>query len=174
MLDSDEHARRLKRLLRISRVNGWTVVVIAGLFGLLSLLTLDVAGFLVGAGVTGAGAMEIVGHRRLENGQSGARGFMVGSQGWLIFCVLIYCTWRLFIFDVDDPLAILGDSELLRSVATSGGLPMSVLEGMVTLVYQLMYRLVAALTLIFQGGLGLYYWLRVGALVEETATAPAP
>ena len=100
----------------------------------------------------------------LQRGEPGARQWMAGSQVWLIVCVLIYCAWRLLAFDPEDPLAVLGDAEMLRTAASLAMMPPGMLEDLVTTVYTLTYRLVALLVFLFQGALGLYYWVRVGKL----------
>jgi hypothetical protein len=169
----DEKAKQLKRILRLSKLNAYSVAVIAGTFGLLCVVLLELGGVIVGAGVTAAGLMEIRGHRRLQAGERGARSWMVGSQVWLIVCVLAYCGWRLAAFDPADPLAVLGDAELLKSTAESALIPQGMLEDLVTRVYTLTYRLVAVATLVLQGGLAAYYWVKVGRL-EAASTDPAP
>ena len=105
MPETDEHAQRRRRLIRLSKINGWSVTVIAGGFALLSLFSLSWAGVFVGAVATGSGVMEIRGHRRLEAGRPGARGLMVGSQVMLVLCVLLYCAWRLASFDPVQQIA---------------------------------------------------------------------
>lgn len=171
MPETDEHAQRRRRLIRLSKINGWSVTVIAGGFALLSLFSLSWAGVFVGAVATGSGVMEIRGHRRLEAGRPGARGLMVGSQVMLVLCVLLYCAWRLASFDPEDPLAIIGSAEVqIRELAELGFISMSELEAQVAELYSLTYRLVAVLTLVVQGGFGFYYWVQVG----RVHSAPDP
>jgi hypothetical protein len=160
----DDHSKALKRILLLSRLNAYSIVVIAGSFGLLCVVLFEPTGIVVGAAVTAAGLMEIRGHRRLRAGVLGARAWMAGSQAWLVGCVLIYCAWRLLAFDPEDPLAVLGDAEMLRTTASLAMVPPGMLEDLVTTVYTLTYKLVAVLTVVFQGGLALYYWVKVGRL----------
>ena len=171
MPETDEHARR-RRLIRLSKINGWSVTGIAGGFALLSLFSLSWVGVIVGTVATGAGITEIRGHRRLEAGRPGARGLMVGSQVMLVLCVLLYCWWRLASFDPDDPLAIIGGAEgQIRELAELAFVSMSELEAQVARIYALTYKLVAGLTLALQGGLALYYWVQVGR-VQAVMTTP--
>ena len=174
MSESDPETQRLKRLLRISKANGWCVACVAGGFACISLLSLSLAGVLVGGVVRAAGVMEIKGHRRLEAGLSGARGLMAGSQVLLVICVVLYCWWRLVSFDSSNPLALVGSFEgQIRQMAELALVPMSEIERQVTEIYMLAYRLIAGVTLLFQGGLGLYYWVQVGR-VESDSRAPRP
>lgn len=164
MTRNEDLSKPLKRMLWLSRINAYSIVVIASGFGLLCVILLEPAGILVGAVVTGAGLMEIRGHRRLRSGVPGARNWMAGSQVWLVACVLTYCAWRLLAFDPEQPLAVLGDAALLETTAAIAGYSHEMLEDLVTLVYTLTYKLVALVTLVLQGGLASYYWVKVGRL----------
>ena len=164
-----------KRLLLISRINAWTVIGIAVLFGGVSLLMLSVSGVLVGVGLTGAGVLEITGHRRLGRGEPGAQARMTGSQVVLVLTVVAYCGWRLVVFDPAHPLAGLTElGPLLAAVSDMGLVDLAELQARVSWAYLLTYRLVAVLTLVLQGGLGLYYWRSVGTLEAQAARAPGP
>ena len=170
----DDHQKLRKHVLRLSKLHAYSVAFIAGSFGLLCVVLLEPAGIIVGGAVTAAGVMEIRGHRRLETGSPGAREWMVGSQVWLILCVMAYCGWRLWSFDPEDPLAILGDAELLRSTAEQALIPEGMLEDLVTRIYTLTYKLVAAATLVLQGGLAAYYWVKVGRLEAAAGSVTDP
>jgi len=171
---TDSHTQRAARVVRLSKFNGWSVACIAGGFAVLSLFSLSLSGIIVGAAVCGAGVMEIKGHQRLESQESGARGLMAGSQVVLVGCVVLYCWWRLWSFDPADPLAILGGfKNQLTDLAELALIPIGQLEAQVIQVYTLTYQLVAGLTLLLQGGLGLYYWVQVGR-VEASLRASAP
>jgi len=163
--------KQVRWLVRISKINAWTVAVTAGVFGLVSLVTGSLAGVVVGAGVSASGFIEMRGHRRLAAGQAGARQWMAGSQVWLVTCVLAYCGWRLAIFDSGHPLALLGDETMVLQAAGMVGMTGAELGDLVTKIYRWTYGSVAGLTVLFQGGLGLYYWSRIGRL---EANSPPP
>ncbi len=164
MTTDDPQEKQIRRVLRISKFNAWTVTVISGLFAVLSLFGMSLPGVLVGGGVVAAGLMEMRGHRRLEAGEPGARDWMAFSQVWLILCVLIYCGWRLAALDPEDPFALLGDSSSLVQLVEIAGISLEELGELFVQIYTYTYGAVAALTVVFQGGLGLYYWVRVGRL----------
>jgi hypothetical protein len=164
MTSVDPRQKQLRRVLRISKINAWSVTIISGGFAVLNLIGMSLVGVLVGGGVAGAGLMEMRGHRRLEAGQSGARQWMVFSQAWLVLCVLAYCGWRLAALDPADPFAMLGDTTGLNQLVAIAGISTEELGGLFIQIYTYTYGAVAALTLVFQGGLGLYYWVRVGRL----------
>jgi len=164
MTQVDPQEKQLRRVLRISKINAWTVTIISGGFAVLNLIGMSLIGVLVGGGVAGAGLMEMRGHRRLEAGEPGARDWMVFSQVWLILCVLAYCGSRLAALDPADPFALLGDPDGLHELVALAGISLEELGDLFVQIYTYTYGAVAALTVVFQGGLGLYYWVRVGRL----------
>ena len=180
MKEPDDKAALEQRILRISNINAWSVTLIAGSFTLLSLLGWSVAGIVVGAAVTAAGLMELHGQKALQTDPSQAQQWMVGSQVWLLTGVLSYCIWRLVSLDPDNPLAVLGDTTPLLQLTEAMGLSMLHVTELFVKAYTLTYVLIAVLTVLFQGGLALYYRSRIGRLVrlcghtEGASTAPQP
>ncbi|MES1168881.1 MAG: hypothetical protein ABUL61_06890, partial [Oleiharenicola lentus] len=58
--------KTLKRVLAISRFNGWSVIIIAGLGILLTLVLGDLLGTIIGALAVLSGWMEVRGHKLLK------------------------------------------------------------------------------------------------------------
>jgi hypothetical protein len=155
-----------KWIRQTSGLNGWSVTVIAGLFTVASLIGWSPVGVIIGLAVTGAGGMELHGRRRLATGQPGARDWMAGSQLWLLTCVLVYAAYRLLGFDWGAPLSDLSPEEV-RQLSIVTGFHGDFLGQLVSMLFGTIYVVVAAVTLVYQGGLGLYYWRRVGWLERE-------
>jgi hypothetical protein len=172
METTDESSVLTRRIMRISKINAWSVTLIAGGFTLLSLIGLSVAGIVVGAAVTSAGLIELHGQKTLQTDPARARTWMVGSQVWLLTGVLSYCGWRLMMLDPANPLAVFGSEagQLLQMVEIMG-ISSAELEHLFVKAYRITYGLIAALTVLFQGGLALYYRSRIGRLIAaHTAT----
>jgi hypothetical protein len=167
METTDESSALTRKIMRISKINAWSVTLISGSFTLLSLLGWSVAGIVVGAAVTAAGLIELHGQKALQTDPARARTWMVGSQVWLLICVLSYCGWRLMMLDPADPFAVFGSEagQLLQMVEIMG-ISAAELEHLFVQAYRLTYGLIAGLTVLFQGGLALYYRSRIGRLVE--------
>ena len=165
-----------RKIMRISAINAWSVTIIAGAFTLLSLVGLSIAGVVVGAAVTAAGFMEMHGQKSLQSDPSQARQWMVGSQVWLMSCVLGYCGWRLLMLDPSNPFAVFGEEAgQLMQLIDIMGITSAELERLFIQAYRITYGLIAALTVLFQGGLALYYRSRIGRLVDaHTSTDSAP
>ena len=171
MKTTDEPSVLYKKIMRISTINAWSVTVIAGAFTLLNLLSLSVPGILVGAAVTIAGPLELHGQKILQTEPERARQRMIGSQIWLIVCVLSYCAWRLLSLDPDNPFVVFGEAAQVFELVAIFGIPKAYLASLFVQAFYITYGLIAALTLIFQGGLALYYRSRIGRLIRATESA---
>jgi len=162
-------AKALKRVLGVSRLNGWSVVVVAALGALLALALGDLVSVAIGAMVAFAGGMEVRGHKQLRRRNADGMKLLVRSQLFLLSVILVYCASRLGSFDGDtvmgnitpDMEAILKESGILRSDI----LPL------VRLAFFTLYISFAAVTLIYQGGLALFYRNKT-RLVTEALHAP--
>jgi len=167
----EDPSARLQRIRRISTVNAWSVTVLAGSFTVLNLLGLSLPGVLVGAAVTAAGPIELHGLKRLEADPGRARTWMVGSQVWLIVCVLTYCVWRLLSLDPDNPFEVFGDAAQVFELVEVFGIPKAYLASLFIQAFYITYGLVAGLTLLVQGGLSVYYASRIGHLMRDNPTS---
>ena len=161
-----------EKIMRISTINAWSVTFIAGAFTVLSLLALSVPGVVVGAAVAAAGPTELYGQRKLEDDPRTARTWMVGSQIWLMVCVLSYCAWRLLSLDPENPFVVFGDAAQVFELVEVFGIPQSYLASLFIQAFYITYGLIAALTLLFQGGLAMYYRSRIGRLLPTIAASP--
>ena len=175
MEKTDNASALTQKIMRISTINAWSITLIAGSFTLLSLIGLSVPGVIVGAAVTAAGFMEMHGQKALQEDPGRARTWMVGSQVWLMACVLIYCGWRLLSLDPDNPFVVFGDAGQVFQLVEALGIPMKYLASLFIQAFYITYSLIAGLTILFQGGLALYYRSRIGRLVDaHTSTVSAP
>ena len=159
----------LQRVLTVSRLNGWSVIVISSLGSLLALALGDLLSALIGLLGLAAGLMEVRGHRQLQQRNPAGLTLLVRSQLFLLAVMLVYCAGRLGSFDADTALASLTpDMEVILAEA---GLDKSSLLPLVRSAFFALYSAVAAITLIYQGGLALFYRSKI-KLVTEALTAP--
>ena len=165
MTVTDEADTLTQKIMRISTINAGSVTVFAGAFAVLNLLALSLPGVLVGVAVTAAGPLEMVGQRRLETDPRRARTWMVGSQLWLMLCVLSYCAWRALSLDPDNPFVVFGDATQVFELVAVFGIPQGYLASLFVQAFYITYGLVAGLTLLVQGGLAVYYHSRIGRLM---------
>ncbi len=159
----------LQRVLTVSRLNGWSVIVLSALGSLLVLAIGDLLSTLIGLLVLAAGLLEVHGHRQLQQRDPAGLTLLVRSQLFLLAVMLVYCAGRLGSFDADTALASLTpDMEVILAEA---GLDKSSLLPLVRTAFFALYSAVAAITLIYQGGLALFYRSKIKP-VTEALTAP--
>jgi hypothetical protein len=158
----------LRRLLAVARFDGWSIIVAAGL-GLLLALAQGARGF---AGVSllalFAGVAELQGRRLLLRGDPAGRGWLVGVQAVLLALVWAYAWYRWQHFDAMGfwhqlPAPI--QSQLSLQMALAGLDPEFDRVVLLELTNRLTCATLAFVTLLYQGGMILYYRrsARVGA-----------
>ena len=152
----------LRRVHRVARFDGMSVVAVAGIFALLSAARHDVSGAVVGVIVAGAGAVELHGASLLTHGQPGGIRWLAGSQLYLLISILGYVAWRLGHPDpmMLDAMHAALNAEQRQLLHDSG---VSEAE-FVNLAIRLVYFGVALATVVYQGGMLIYYMRRRGAV----------
>ena len=163
-----------QKIMRISNINAWSVTFIAGAFAVLSLLALSVAGVVVGLAVAAAGPLELSGNKLLQTHPTQARKRMVGSQLWLMLCVLSYCAWRLLSLDPENPFVVFGDAAQVFELVAIFGIPQAYLASLFIQAFYITYGLIAGLTILLQGGLAVYYRSRINRLIRTSSPAAGP
>lgn len=163
---------RLVRVLRISKLNGLSIAVVAGVCALGSLLFGDWMGAAVGAIVTVGGLMELSGRRQLLHGDADGMLRLVRSQMLVLGVIVVYAVSRLASFDLDSALGNLTPD--MRNDLTQSGVDLAAITPMVRLMFYAMYGSVAVVTLIYQGGMALYYRRRTDVVKQALAARLRP
>jgi uncharacterized membrane protein HdeD (DUF308 family) len=161
--------KALKRVLTISRLNGWSVIVIAGLGVLLALALGDLSSMFIGLLVAVAGVMEVRGHKKLKRRDPEGMKLLVRSQLFLLAIILVYCASRLGSFDSETVMG--GLTPDMETILKESGIQRSDILPLVRMAFFTLYITVAVTCLIYQGGLAIYYRSKV-RLVTEALTAP--
>ena len=170
----------LRRVLRLSRMNGWSVALFAGLCSLVSLAFGDLVGFAVGLLVSFGGALEVRGYRQLKRRNPDGMTLLVRSQYVVLGAIWAYALPRLLSFDAGylqtevipnlrQMLAATGMD--LDALLAQADLDAGQLVPLVHLFFVVLYGSVMLAALIYQGGLALYYRHR-RAGVEAALRAP--
>ena len=173
----------LRRVLIISWFDGWSLVVIAALSLLLTMMFGQLLGTAIGLLVLVAGIMELRGRSALKRRNAGAgMKLLVRSQLFLLTVILVYCARCLGSFD-DGYLkeqvipemrellqAMLGINfdDLMQQI----GLTVNELVPLAHKAFLILYGTVAVLSLLYQGGLALYYRSRTRPVTEALAEPP--
>lgn len=162
--------KTLKRVLTISRLNGWSVVVFAVLGTLITLAIGDFSGVIVGFLIGAAGWMEIRGHNLLKRRKPEGMKLLVRSQMFLLAVILVYCASRLGSFDNGTVMGNLTPD--MEALLKESGIDKADVLPLVRTAFFAGYGGFALATLIYQGGMALYYRSRI-PVVTEALTAPA-
>ena len=162
----------LHRVLLIAAIDGWSVIVIAGLGILLTLLLGDFSSLFVGVLVLAAGIMELRGRRQLRRRDPGGMKLLVRAQLFLLAVILVYCASRLGSYDQESMLANLTPD--MKAMLKESGIEMAELTPLVQMTFFAAYGLFALLTLFFQGGLILYYRRKTPLVTEALTVSPLP
>lgn len=157
------------RVLRLARFDGLGVLAVAGFFAVLSALAGDRPGALIGLLIAGAGAIELHGASLLLHGERRGMRWLVFSQIYLMLTILGYCQYRMTNVDI-GLLRQAITSDMKTQLASIGW----TVDQFIRFVYRLTFVIVAVITVIYQGGMALYYLRRRGpvnrALEHEPVT----
>ena len=148
------------RLLSVSKINGWSVMVVAALSILMSLG--DLSGMLLGAMVLASPYMELTGHYGLKRGERTAGRWLPRSQWWLLAIIVLYCLFQLLGNDSAGMLSELAPDERSAVVAFLGGEAQA--NELIGTATRLTYALLLVVSVLYQGGLSLYYQRRIQLL----------
>jgi hypothetical protein len=161
-------ADTLRRVLRIARFDGMSVLFVAGFFALVSGGAGDVGGAAVGLLVAAAGAIELHGASLLKTSDKRGMSWLIGSQLYLLVVILAYVVFRISNPDVDPVLKLM--TTVVADQVRQSGQDVELFLSEVPTALRMMYLAVAALTIIYQGGMAFYYLRRraaVAAALDE-------
>lgn len=175
--------KSLSRVIAIARLDSVGIMVIGGLSSLLALVTLEPMGLAISVLALLAGVTEWRGVRALlrRDGGTGMKRLVL-AQLLLLTVILVYCARCIFSFDaglLQDRIpevnewmsALLGIT--LDEFLQESGLTVAELVPMARQAFMLFYGLVTVASLVFQGGLALYYRRRTPLVIAALAEPPA-
>ena len=145
----------LQRVLRLARADGLGVLIVATFFALTSAAIGDFAGAVVWLLVAGAGAGELHGGVLLREAETRGLNWIVASQFLLLLVVAVHCALRLSHYDP----AVMHEALTPEMKATLVQAELKE-EDFLRLVYHTTYTAIAGVTLLYKGGLALYFHRR--------------
>jgi len=161
----DEKEKIIRKVASVSKWNGGSIAIFAGLCTLITLVFQDWGYVLLGLAITSAGVMELKGRKKLLQGQADAGKWLKGSQLWLIALIFGYACFRIFAFDSSDPLKDL-PTESVDQLKTVFGMNNDEFGEYVTFLNYVVYGMVMLITFLYQGGMWLYYKLKTSKLLK--------
>ena len=153
-------AETLERILRVATLDGRMLMVIAGLFALMSAAGHDGIGAVAGCLGAGAGAVELHGVGLLRSGESRGLAWLVRSQFFLMAALLLYAAARLWTFDVEPLRAGLAASPQARTMLENSRVTEEQFLAFSKNIFTVLYVLVGLATVIYQGAMARYYYRR--------------
>jgi hypothetical protein len=166
----------LSRVLRAARLDGRSVLVVSGLFALISLVAGDIFGAVIGLLVCSAGAIELRGRAWLLAGETRGIRWLIGSQVWLLAVVLTYVLWQLRSYNpvlARQLILPIAHSGVMQPMLEAMGMNDAELLRQLRSVYLTAYMIAGVLSFCFQGGLALYYRNRRAAVTTALAARRA-
>lgn len=159
--------KTLRRVLLISAIDGWSIAGFAGLCTAISLLFGEWVGVGIGALITAAGIIELRGRKRIVRGESAGMSGLVRAQLIILGTVLLYSLENLLAYDESTLLGQITPE--MRSYLSQAGIAVADLQPMIKPVYFSLYLTVIGVTVLFQGGLALYYHSRRTQVAQALA-----
>lgn len=173
--------KALKRVLTVSWLDGWSLIIIASLSLLLTLVLGELLGLAISLLVMAAGIIELRGRRALKRRRADGMQLLVRAQMFLLTVILVYCARCLGSFDAGylrDQLV----PELRQNFLTMGinfdeilaqfELTVDELVPLVHKTFLILYGGVAIISIFFQGGLALFYRRKTQLVTEALSSAP--
>jgi|SRR5580698_4919222 hypothetical protein len=155
-------ADTLRRVIKIARVDGLSIFVVSGGFALITMMMGDLIGTIVGLFVAAAGWSEWHGAKLLQRGRARGIGWLVRSQLYLLSIILLYVMRQMTNYDPEYVRSLV--TPQMKQMFDSVGLDLQQVMPMVRTAFYVLYGTVALVTLIYQGGLALYYRRRTEAV----------
>lgn len=147
--------RKINRAVQISRLNGWSIVVVALLSVLVTVFAKSLFGTLIGVAVFVGGYLELRGHKLLVARKASAVSWLVISQWYLVAVLFAYSIINLVRFDANDPWAPFSAS--FKDLVLAINPDVYLVETMLKVSYYAVYVSLILAALIYQGGLSVYY-----------------
>lgn len=142
--------------IKMAKFDGFGLLIMGIPSMILALFSSSVSGFVIGALVALCGWGELDGYRRYIARRHGARLRLVGSQLALLAGAWMYAAWT---FLHPEPLS----PEITDLIKESGDQASDVL-GMAANLRLVIAAAICGVTLLYQGGLALYYWSKTRRL----------
>ncbi len=173
--------KALKRVLTVSWLDGWSLIIIASLSLLLTLVLGELLGISISLLVLAAGIIELRGRRALKRRRADGMQLLVRAQLFLLAVILVYCARCLGSFDAGylrDQLV----PELRQNFLTLGinfdeilaqfELTVDELVPLVHKAFLILYGGVAIISIFFQGGLALFYRRKTQLVTQALNITP--
>jgi hypothetical protein len=152
----------LDKAVRVATAHGRSILLVSGFFAILAAMGQQMPATLAGVLVAGFGAMEKHGGDLLRGGQSIGLKWAAAAEFGVLVVVLAYAGWTGSHFDYELMRSQLPDwyNQMLDRQMEMQGVPDDQIPALFHMANTLAYALVGGLTVIYQGGMAIYYLRR--------------
>jgi type IV secretory pathway TrbD component len=170
--------RKLHRVINVARADSMAVLFCSGASLVISILQANWVFAIFSVLAIVAGLMERQGARLLDDGFAAGIAWLPGSQGVLFTVVIGYVAWRWKHFDPSAywaEIPVAAQQKILDQMRASGLDPEADREPLLRVMNGLMCFTLGVVTLLYQGGLALWYRLQqhyVLAALQNPSTPP--
>ena len=162
----------LSKVIRVAGLDGRMVLWISGAFALISAAGHFSLGAITGLAAAGTGAMEVQGASMLSRTDARGLDWAIRAQLLMLLTILSYCVARLVTF---DPVFIRSQiTPEIQNYLTQQGLSIDQGIDLLRQFWIFGYIIVAVVSVIYQGGMAIYYARRRRAIdqaLEEIGAA---
>ena len=141
------------------------MLVVAGLFAILTALSGDRVGAIAGLLVAGAGALERHGGMLLSHGDTRGLNWAIAGEMFAMVSILAYCQVRLV--NVDLETLRMAVTEPMKQQLAAEGIG---IDEFLLVMNRAVFVTLAILTVFYQGGLAFYYSRRRHAIAQTLET----
>ena len=167
-------AEILRRVVRVSMIDGVSVLFVAGACALVSAATRDAFAAFIGLLVAGAGALEMSGANKLRAGDPRGMRLLFLSHFQIGASMMVYVAVRLLFLDLASVHKMLTEAQraeggtkeffaLLEEQVRQAGMT---LDEYLLLSMRVMYLSLIIATVLYQGGMTIYYMRRKSAVQQ--------
>ena len=161
--------KKRRRVVWISKYNGGSIAVFGVLCLLCSFLPFNLVGILISLALTVGGYMELSGGRRLKQSRPEAGRWLARSQLLLMAAIILYSAYNLLLYDpVREMKNEINDLPPETRTQLTQALDAKEMEELVPRIFRGFYLLLIGGTVLYQGGLWLYY-TRATRKIEQAA-----
>jgi hypothetical protein len=168
----------VRRVLALSGMDGCCMTLFSGFCTGASLLTGEWGGALVGSIVLSCGITTLCNRKRLMRGEVAGLSWLFRVQLMVVLVVFLYVVKSLLAYDasaMDAALKALEGSSLMGGLLDTAleqwGISVESLRALMKPIYFSFYLIVMSGTLLFQGGLALFYWKSRARVRDELTPA---
>ena len=167
LLRTAELHRSLARAAALARANATGYVIFGGLSMFVAAPGLDVLGLAIGALVTGVGVAQLRAAAGLQRAEARAPRALARNELVLMGGIVVYCVLQLTVFRTSS-------AELEKQVGALGDLGLDVdFDELADAFTTTLYCAFLLVTLVYQGGMALYFRRRGPMVASYLAESPA-